>query len=144
SPVTGPAAFIGPHLAEALSAAGHEAVGFDCFTDYYDPALKEENASELDVRRVDLAEDDLDFTGLDGVFHLAGQPGVRSFGDVFPLYLRRNVLASQRVFEAAARDGVRVVFTSSSSVYGSAERYPTPEDATPPPPSPYGLPRLRG
>jgi len=140
--VTGAAGFIGSHLAEALGAAGHEAVGFDCFTDYYDSALKEENASGLDVRRVDLAEDDLDFTGLDGVFHLAGQPGVRSFGDVFPLYLWRNVLASQRVFEAAARDGVRVVFSSSSSVYGAAERYPTPEDTRPLPLSPYGITKL--
>jgi nucleoside-diphosphate-sugar epimerase len=140
--VTGAAGFIGSHLAEALGAAGHEAVGFDCFTDYYDFALKEENASGLDVRRVDLAEDDLDFTGLDGVFHLAGQPGVRSFGDVFPLYLRRNVLASQRVFEAAARDGIRVLFASSSSVYGAAERYPTPEDTVPRPLSPYGITKL--
>ena len=94
------------------------------------------------MRRVDLAEDELDFAGLDGVFHLAGQPGVRSFGDVFPLYLRRNVLASQRVFEAAARDGVRVVFASSSSVYGAAERYPTPEDTPPRPLSPYGITKL--
>ena len=101
--VTGAAGFIGSHLAEALIAAGHEVVGFDCFTDYYDPALKEENARGLDVRRLDLAEDELDFAGFDGVFHLAGQPGARSFGDVFPLYLRRNVLATQRVFEAAAR-----------------------------------------
>jgi len=140
--VTGAAGFIGSHLAEALHAAGHEVVGIDCFTDYYDPALKEENARGLDVRRVDLAEDELDFTGLDGVFHLAGQPGVRSFGDVFPLYLRRNVHASQRVFEAAARDGVRVVFSSSSSVYGAAERYPTPEDTVPRPLSPYGITKL--
>jgi len=76
------------------------------------------------------------------VFHLAGQPGVRSFGDVFPLYLRRNVLASQRVFEAAARDGARVVFASSSSVYGAAERYPTPEATEPRPLSPYGITKL--
>jgi len=140
--VTGAAGFIGSHLAEALTSAGHEVVGFDCFTDYYDPALKEENASGLDVHRVDLADDELDFTGLDGVFHLAGQPGVRSFGDVFPLYLRRNVLASQRLFEAAARDSVRVVFASSSSIYGAAERYPTPEDTTPRPLSPYGITKL--
>jgi nucleoside-diphosphate-sugar epimerase len=140
--VTGAAGFIGSHLAEALTSAGHDVVGLDCFTDYYDPALKEENASGLDVRRVDLAEDELDFSGLDGVFHLAGQPGVRSFGDVFPLYLRRNVLASQRVFEAAARDGARVVFASSSSVYGAAERFPTPEDTEPRPLSPYGITKL--
>jgi UDP-glucuronate 4-epimerase len=142
--VTGAAGFIGSHLAEALLEHGHEVVGIDCFTDYYDPALKEENARGLDaeVRRLDLAKDELDFARFDGVFHLAGQPGVRSFGDVFPLYLRRNVEASRRVFEAAARDGVRVVFASSSSVYGEAERYPTPEDATPRPLSPYGITKL--
>ncbi len=76
------------------------------------------------------------------MFHLAGQPGVRSFGDVFPLYLRRNLLATQRVFAAAARDGVRVVFASSSSVYGAAERYPTPEQTPPRPLSPYGITKL--
>jgi UDP-glucuronate 4-epimerase len=140
--VTGAAGFIGSHLAGALMAAGHDVVGIDSFTDYYDPVLKEENARGLDVLRLDLAEDELDFSGLDGVFHLAGQPGVRSFGDVFPLYLRRNVLASQRVFEAAARDGARVVFASSSSVYGAAERFPTPEDTPPQPISPYGITKL--
>jgi len=140
--VTGAAGFIGSHLAESLIGAGHDVVGFDCFTDYYDPALKEENARGLDVRRVDLADDPLDFSGFDGVFHLAGQPGVRSFGDVFPHYLRRNVLASQRVFEAAVRDGVKVVFASSSSIYGATERYPTPEDTDPRPLSPYGITKL--
>jgi UDP-glucuronate 4-epimerase len=140
--VTGAAGFIGSHLAEALKAAGHDVRGIDCFTDYYDPALKEENARGLDVQRLDLAEDPLDFAGYDGVFHLAGQPGVRSFGDVFPLYLRRNELASQRVFEAAARDGVRVLLASSSSIYGAAERYPTPEDTRPRPNSPYGITKL--
>jgi UDP-glucuronate 4-epimerase len=140
--VTGAAGFIGSHLAERLAEEGHEVVGLDCFTDYYDPALKEENSRGLDVRRLDLADGELDFRGFDGVFHLAGQPGVRSFGDVFPLYLRRNVHASQRVFEAAARDGVRVVFASSSSIYGAAERYPTPEDTPPHPLSPYGITKL--
>jgi nucleoside-diphosphate-sugar epimerase len=140
--VTGAAGFIGSHLAEALAADGHDVVGLDCFTDYYDPALKEENARGLDVLRLDLAEDELDLRGYDGVFHLAGQPGVRSFGDVFPDYLRRNVLASQRLFEAAAAAGVRVVFASSSSIYGDAERYPTPEDTTPRPISPYGITKL--
>jgi len=137
--VTGAAGFIGSHLAEALQAQGHEVVGVDCFTDYYDPALKEENAAGLDVLRLDLADEDLPLDGVDGVFHLAGQPGVRSFGDVFDEYVRRNLVATRRVLEAAARAGVRVVFASSSSVYGEAESYPTPEETEPKPISPYGI-----
>jgi nucleoside-diphosphate-sugar epimerase len=140
--VTGEAGFIGSHLSEALLARGDEVVGVDCFNDYYDPELKEENARGIDVRRLDLAEDELDLDGVDGVFHLAGQPGVRSFGEAFPLYLRRNVLATQRVFQSAAGAGVRVVFASSSSVYGEAERYPTPEETAPHPISPYGVTKL--
>jgi UDP-glucuronate 4-epimerase len=140
--VTGAAGFIGSHLGEALAGAGHEVAGIDCFTDYYDPKLKEENAAGLDVARLDLAEDELDFSGFDGVFHLAGQPGVRSFGAVFGDYVRGNVLATQRVLEAAVAAETRVVFASSSSVYGAAERYPTPEDAEPRPLSPYGITKL--
>jgi len=140
--VTGAAGFIGSQLADTLVRAGHDVVGVDSFTDYYDVAEKEENARELDIRRADLAEEALDLVGVDGVFHLAGQPGVRSFGDVFPLYVRRNLLATHRVFEAAAAAGVRVVFASSSSVYGDAEAYPTPEDAVPQPISPYGITKL--
>jgi nucleoside-diphosphate-sugar epimerase len=140
--VTGAAGFIGSHLSEALRARGDEIVAVDAFTDYYDPREKEENARGLDVQRVDLAEESLELDGIDGVFHLAGQPGVRSFGEAFPLYLRRNVLATQRVFESAAEAGVRVVFASSSSVYGEAERYPTPEDVQPRPISPYGITKL--
>jgi len=140
--VTGAAGFIGSQLAEKLLEAGHEVVAVDCFTDYYDPALKEENAAGLDVARLDLADDDLDLAGVDGVFHLAGQPGVRSFGDVFEEYVRRNLLASRRVFEAAASARVRVVFASSSSIYGEAERYPTPEETEPRPISPYGITKL--
>jgi UDP-glucuronate 4-epimerase len=140
--VTGAAGFIGSHLTEALLAAGHEVVPVDCFTDYYDPELKEENARAFDVSRLDLAEEELALDGFDGVFHLAGQPGVRSFGAVFDDYVRRNMLASQRVFERAAGAGVRVIFASSSSVYGEVESYPTPEDVRPSPISPYGITKL--
>ena len=138
--VTGAAGFIGSHLVEALRAAGHDVVAIDAFTDYYDPARKEENAAGLDVSRLDLAEDEFDFGDADGVFHLAGQPGVRSFGPVFADYVRHNVLATQRVLEAAG--GARVVLASSSSVYGEAETYPTPEDMPPRPLSPYGITKL--
>jgi nucleoside-diphosphate-sugar epimerase len=140
--VTGAAGFIGSQLLRALLERGHDAIGWDAFTDYYDPALKEENAVGLPVERVDLAEDPIAFEGLDGVFHLAGQPGVASFGAAFPVYVRQNVLVSQRLFEAAADAGVRVTFASSSSIYGDAAAYPTPEDTTPRPLAPYGITKL--
>jgi len=140
--VTGAAGFIGSQLAESLVGDGHDVVAVDCFTDYYDPAQKEANARALDVRRLDLAEERLELVGVDGVFHLAGQPGARSFGEAFPLYVRRNVVATQKVFESCADAGVRVVFASSSSVYGDAESYPTREDAVPRPLNPYGITKL--
>ena len=140
--VTGAAGFIGSHLTEALLADGHEVVAVDSFTDYYEPALKEENAARFDVSRLDLAEEELELDAVDGVFHLAGQPGVRSSFADFDLYVRRNILATQKVFESAARAGARVVFASSSSVYGDAETYPTAEEARPQPISPYGITKL--
>jgi UDP-glucuronate 4-epimerase len=140
--VTGAAGFIGSHLLRALLERGHDATGWDAYTDYYDPALKEENARGLPVERVDLVDDAIDLEGVDGVFHLAGQPGVRSFGGVFPVYVRQNVLASQRLFEAAVAGGARAVLASSSSIYGDAASYPTPEDTMPRPLSPYGITKL--
>jgi len=142
SVVTGAAGFIGSRLLETLLERGHEAVGWDAYTDYYDPALKEENARYLPIERVDLVEDPIGLEGVDGVYHLAGQPGVSSFGSVFPVYVRQNVIASQRLFEACASAGVRVVLASSSSIYGDAETYPTPEDTIPRPLSPYGITKL--
>jgi UDP-glucuronate 4-epimerase len=145
--VTGAAGFIGSHLLEALLEAGHDAIGLDCFTDYYDPTLKEDNARGLPVTRADALEADLEalLTGSDGVFHLAAQPGVRrSFGEALPGYLRQNVLVTQRIAEAAARAGARLVLASSSSIYGEAEAYPTPEETVPRPISPYGMTKLAG
>jgi nucleoside-diphosphate-sugar epimerase len=143
--VTGAAGFIGSHLSEALLARGHDVVGVDSFTDYYEPARKRENAAGFDVLEADLVSADLDalLAGADAVFHLAGQPGVRaSFGPGFEHYVSRNVQASGRLFEAVARHGARVVYASSSSVYGDAETYPTPETAAPRPISPYGVTKL--
>jgi nucleoside-diphosphate-sugar epimerase len=143
--VTGAAGFIGSHLAEALVEAGHAVVGLDSFTDYYDPARKQENAEGLGVVDADLVDVDLDalLDGIGQVYHLAGQPGVRaSFGPSFEDYVTRNVHASARLFEAAARHGIRVLYASSSSVYGDAETYPTSERAPTRPISPYGVTKL--
>ena len=143
--VTGAAGFIGSHLADTLVSEGHDVVAVDSFTDYYERARKERNAAGLEVLEADLGTAPLEpiLAGADGVFHLAGQPGVRvSWGSGFEPYVRQNLLVTQRVFEAAAAVGVRVVFASSSSVYGDAERYPTPEDVEPRPISPYGITKL--
>jgi UDP-glucuronate 4-epimerase len=137
--VTGAAGFIGSHLVEALLARGDDVVAVDSFTDYYDPSLKEENAQAFEVARLDIAHDSLPLDGVDGVFHLAGQPGIRPSFEQLDVYLRRNVLATQRVLE---QSGARVVYASSSSVYGNAETYPTPESAQPSPISPYGITKL--
>lgn len=149
--VTGCAGFIGSHLSETLVALGNQVLGVDSFASYYARTLKEANLARLrDDPKFTLVEADLVHArlerlldGVDAVFHLAAQPGVRkSWGRDFTVYLQRNLLASQRVFEAAARGGLRVVFASTSSVYGDAETYPTPEEAPARPISPYGVSKL--
>ena len=149
--LTGGAGFIGSHLAERLAAEGHEVTVVDAFTDYYDPSLKRANFSVLQAAGVELAEGDLNqldlgalVRGVDVVFHLAGQPGVRaSWGETFSVYLDQNVLATQRLLEACKAESTeRFVYASSSSIYGDAERFPTSEDDLPAPISPYGVTKL--
>ena len=149
--VTGCAGFIGSHLCEALLDRGDDVIGIDVFTDYYPRELKEANLEPLIARpgfafiEEDLVKAPIEAvaTGAHGIFHLAAQPGVRgSWGATFEVYVRDNVLATQRVFEAATGAGVRVVFASSSSIYGNAEGYPTTEATRPSPVSPYGVTKL--
>ena len=150
--VTGAAGFIGSNLVERLDAEGHGVVAIDAFSSYYDVEQKRSNWETL--RRLGscrLIEGDLatvDLVGLlgdvDTVFHQAGQPGVRaSWRDGFDSYLRQNVLVTQRLLEAASEAALeRVVYASSSSVYGNAPAYPTTEDDLPRPQSPYGVTKL--
>ena len=83
--------------------------------------------------------------GVDAVVHLAGEPGVpASWGRAFPTYVERNIIATQRLLEAAAAAGVsRFVYASSSSVYGPEDR-PLVESTVPRPLSPYGASKLAG
>ena len=149
--VTGCAGFIGSHLTEALLGRGDSVIGIDAFTDYYPRAAKDANVAQarqhpkFQLVEADLTELELSrlLIGVDGVFHLAAQPGVRgSWGESFSVYAKDNVLATQRLFEAAAAAGTRVVFASTSSVYGNAEEYPTAESLRPRPISPYGITKL--
>ena len=150
--VTGAAGFVGSHLVDALLERGDTVLGIDCFTPYYSPASKHQNLeAALGSDRFTLVEDDLcevDLIGLlDGcgtVFHQAAQPGVRlSWSSGFADYARHNLLATQCLLEAALVAGVRrIVYASSSSVYGNQERYPTVETDVPRPFSPYGVTKL--
>jgi UDP-glucuronate 4-epimerase len=148
--VTGCAGFIGSHLSERLVADGIRVIGIDAFRPYYDRAAKVDNLAALtsepnfELLELDLATADLAplMASAGTVFHIAAQPGVRrSFGDGFTGYALDNMVATQRVFEAAGEAGCpRVVWASSSSVYGDAPAYPCVETTTPTEPrSPYGV-----
>jgi UDP-glucuronate 4-epimerase len=150
--VTGGAGFVGSHLSERLLAQGAEVVAIDSFTDYYPRAIKERNLAalrgqagyrliEADLNALDLREV---LTGMTHVFHLAAQAGVRkSWGRDFQTYTALNVDATQRLLEACVGLPLeRVVYASSSSVYGDAVEMPMREDAMVQPVSPYGVTKL--
>jgi UDP-glucose 4-epimerase len=138
---------------DRLLAEGVTVTGVDCFTDYYDPALKRANLAgalvhprfrllELDLGSADLAA----LPAVQAVFHQAAQAGVRSsWGADFGAYAHHNVLATQRLLERYRTTRLeRFVYASSSSVYGEAERFPTDEGLLPRPLSPYGVTKLAG
>jgi nucleoside-diphosphate-sugar epimerase len=151
--VTGSAGFIGSTLAERLLADGADVIGIDCFTDYYPRPIKERNLSGAlkhpRFRFIESRIQDVDLPTLlndrTHVFHLAAQAGVRkSWGRDFEIYTVNNIEATQVLLEAAC--GMpsleRLVYSSSSSVYGDRVAMPMREDALPQPVSPYGVSKL--
>lgn len=152
--VTGAAGFIGSTLAERLVADGADVVGLDCFTDYYPRAFKERNLAALRTRPAfRFVESTIQAADLPSlladrthVFHLAAQAGVRkSWGRDFAVYTVNNIEATQVLLEAVANGRPtleRLVYASSSSVYGDSVPIPMREDARPQPVSPYGVSKL--
>ena len=150
--VTGGAGFIGSHLSERLLQQGAKVVAIDCFTDYYPRPIKERNLQGLLGRpnyrfiEGELAAVDLPaiLNDVTHVFHLAAQAGVRkSWGSDFKTYTTLNVDATQILLEACVgRPIERVVYASSSSVYGDEVSLPMLEDAVLRPVSPYGVTKL--
>jgi UDP-glucose 4-epimerase len=150
--VTGGAGFIGSHLSERLLAQGAEVVALDCFTDYYPRPIKERNLANLRGQpKYQFIEADLNaialaplLDGVTHVFHLAAQAGVRkSWGRDFQTYTVLNIDATQRLLEACVdRPIERIVYASSSSVYGDDVTLPMREDAMVQPVSPYGVTKL--
>jgi len=150
--VTGAAGFIGSQVAEALLAGGHAVTGVDCFTDYYPRRLKELNlAPARDHQDFTLVEQDLAaadlaamLDGVEAVIHMAAQAGVRkSWGADFAHYTHNNITATQKLLEAAkGADLKRLVYASSSSVYGDTTDLPMREGSACWPVSPYGVSKL--
>ncbi len=150
--VTGCAGFIGSQLCEALLEAGHRVRGIDCFTDYYSRRLKELNLEparrhpEFEFIEADIMDIDPGrlLEGARVVIHLAAQAGVRrSWGENFTVYTHNNLLTTQRLLEEVkGREGMRLVYASSSSVYGDTRDLPMIESGRCRPVSPYGVTKL--
>jgi nucleoside-diphosphate-sugar epimerase len=150
--ITGVAGFIGSTLAERLLGAGADVVGIDCFTDYYPREIKERNLagarSSRNFRFIESRIQDADLAAVladrSHVFHLAAQAGVRkSWGKDFQIYTVNNIEATQVLLEACTRVKIeRLVYASSSSVYGDDRPMPFREDTLPQPVSPYGVSKL--
>lgn len=150
--VTGVAGFIGSYLAERLIAQGNQVIGIDCFTDFYPRQIKESNLKKLETKkRFELIEADLNQVELkpllvrvQGVYHLSAQAGVRaSWGKNFDYYLEHNIKATQRLLEAMLDfPKLKMVYASTSSVYGLTDQFPTKETARKKPFSPYGVSKL--
>ena len=150
--ITGVAGFIGSHLAEKLLQAGHEVLGVDKFLDNYPREFKDSNLafiarhSQFTFLNQDLLASDLKnlMSGVNYVFHLAGQPGVRSsWGRDFAKYSENNLMATQMLLEAAKELKLaKFVYTSTSSVYGDTDDLPMREEGRTRPVSPYGVSKL--
>lgn len=150
--VTGVAGFIGSNLAKRLLEDGYDVTGIDSFEDYYPRWIKEKNLIGLKRHnRFKLVEDNLIELNLeymikdvDYVFHQAAQPGVRgSFGEFFNVYVTNNIIATQKLLEAVKGRGIkRLVYASSSSVYGNTPALPAKEDGILMPYSPYGVTKM--
>jgi UDP-glucuronate 4-epimerase len=153
--VTGAAGFIGSHLSEALLRLGHNVKGIDHLKQSPDWSIKEDNLKKIlghpDFlwQDADLLNADLDhlIDDADVIFHLAGLAGVRnSWGTSFYDYLQANVLMTQKILETCIKSSrlKKLVYASSSSVYGvGSERYNSEQSLTRPI-SPYGLTKLAG
>jgi nucleoside-diphosphate-sugar epimerase len=153
--ITGVAGFIGSNLAEKLIASGYEVIGIDCFIDCYPRQIKEHNLGILrpnpQFKFLEANLLTIDYTklldGVDYIFHQAAQAGVRSsWGTTFAGYTENNVHATQHLLEAIKTyrpaNLKRIIYASSSSIYGDTDILPMKEDNRLQPVSPYGVTKL--
>lgn len=148
--VTGCAGFIGSNLVDRLLADGHVVTGYDDFStgqeEFIVPALQSPNFTLVRGDMLDLLSLTKAMSGAEFVFHLAANADVR-FGTEHPRRdLEQNSIATFNVLEAMRGNGIhRIAFSSTGSVYGEAQVFPTPEDAPfPVQTSLYGASKLAG
>lgn len=147
--VTGAAGFIGYHLSRYLLESGEDVLGVDKFSDYYGEELKRKRAQDLlnhdrfslvegDLGNSDTLDSILSTTEIDRMVHLAAQAGVQLSITQPEEYVQSNIVSFANVLESARRHGVeRLIYASSSSVYGAAPHRPLKE--TDPVASPVSL-----
>jgi nucleoside-diphosphate-sugar epimerase len=149
--VTGAAGFIGSSICDQLLQMHCQVIGIDSLTDYYDTRLKHTNLQSLvshpDFTFIEKSILDINWPvildGVDTVYHQAAQAGVRaSWGQSFSCYIEWNVLSTQHMLEALRGRGIRMVYASSSSIYGETTLLPMMEEHRPQPMSPYGVSKL--
>lgn len=147
--VTGAAGFIGSHTAERFQDLGHNVIGVDNFSDYYDINLKKLNAKVIEDKGVNLITLDLRAsnlseklpTNIDYIFHFSAQPGI-STTSTFDDYFSNNIIATKNLIDFAlnCEDLKLFVNIGTSSIYGLEATYP--EDFPPKPASYYGVTKL--
>ena len=134
--VTGAAGFIGYHLSRRLLADGHDVVGYDAMTDYYDPALKRARLDRLTHDSFRFVEGRVEDgaalakagEGAEIIVHLAAQAGVRYSLEAPEAYVQSNLVGSWQVLELARQIGPKhLLMASTSSVYGANEHVPFAE-----------------
>jgi len=150
--VTGVSGFIGSSLSEKLLDEGFQVIGVDSFFDYYPRKIKEKNLfnslnhSDFEFVEADILEIDWNniLSNVEGVFHQAALAGVRaSWGQKFDQYVQNNILGTQRLLEACKDKSLKkIVYASSSSVYGDTDELPIKETSQTNPVSPYGVTKL--
>ena len=140
--ITGGAGFIGSHLASALLERGESVLALDNFNDYYEPAIKRQNAARLsdyercriiegDIRDVELVERLFARHEISKVAHLAAMAGVRASVNQPRLYMDVNLGGTLTLLEAARQAGIeQFALASTSSVYGETKRLPFVESDT--------------
>jgi len=147
--ITGSAGYIGSHVAERLQSLGHNVVGLDNFSDYYDVSLKEMNASVLKLKGIKTKKIDLRFSDhlnllaadFDYIFHFAAQPGI-SVTSSFEDYLGNNVISTKNLLDFALKNQSLKLFVNiaTSSIYGIHATFD--ESVPPTPASYYGVTKL--